>query len=46
MERCTNCGKKIGTPEQVASFGEFCDGILTMDVNPVRGRNLRRLHRI
>ena len=33
MERCTNCGKRIGTTEQSWS-GEYCDGFLTMGANP------------
>jgi hypothetical protein len=33
MERCTNCGKRIGNP-QGRYDGDYCDGLMTMDVDP------------
>jgi hypothetical protein len=32
MERCTNCGREIG--ELIYPIYKYCDGILTMDVDP------------
>jgi hypothetical protein len=32
MERCSNCGKRVGDPN--VGYGEFCDGVMTMDTDP------------